>query len=224
MIILALLEDTTIEDVLKTFESFYVKKDYQNALLTLQNHKSELPAGLWNYNVGTVLAQELRLSEARFHFLIASKSGFESKELSQNKELVEEKLEIGRLEKPQTTQDYLIKGALFAEDGLLTTLSLLILVIGLWVLRRRADFKKIVFFLVLVISPIALNFWISSWSKAVVKIAQPLNEGPSVIFGNLGEIPAGVLVITRNEGEWDQVIYPSRFHGWIKNNELLKLE
>jgi hypothetical protein len=218
------LEDTTIEDVLKTFESFYLKKDYQNALQTLQSHKSEIPAGLWNYNVGTVMAQEQRLSEARFHFLQAAKFGFETKELSQNKELVEDKLEISRLEKPQSTQDYLVKAALIAQDGLLTTVSLLILVIGLWVLRRKADFKKIILFLVLVLTPIALNFWISSWSKAVVKIAQPLNEGPSVIFGNVGEVPAGVLVITRNEGEWHQVLFPSRFQGWIKNNELLKLE
>jgi hypothetical protein len=174
--------------------------------------------------MGTVLAQELRFSEARFHFLKATKSGFESKELSQNLDLVEEKLESVRLEKPQSTQDYLVKGALIAEDGLLTTLGLLILVSGLGILRRRADFKKIIFFLVLVLAPIALNFWISSWSKAVVKTAQPINEGPSVIFGNLGEIPAGVLIITRNEGEWHQILYPSRFQGWIKNNGLLKLE
>ncbi len=218
------MEDTTIEDVLKTFESFYLKKDYQNALLTLQKHKNEMPAGLWNYNMGTVMAQEQRLSEARYHFLKASKNGFESKELSQNQELVEEKLEITRLEKPQSTQDYLIKGSLIAEDGLLTTLSLIILVLGLWILRRRADFKKISFFLVLVLAPIALNFWISSWSKAVVKTPQPLNDGPSVIFGNVGEIPAGVLVITRKEGDWQQILYPSRFQGWVKNNGLLELE
>jgi hypothetical protein len=210
--------------VLKTFENFYVAKDYPNALLTLKEHKSELEPGVWHYNMGTVSAQMQRLGEARYHLLMASKSGFNNKELNQNLSLVEQKLDIKRLEQPLDTKDYIIKGSLLAQQGFLTFLSFAILLMGLWILKKKADFRKIVLFLVLVLAPIALNFWISSWPKAVATAAQPVNDGPSVIFGTTGELPPGVLIVLKGEGEWREIIYPSRFKGWIKSTDLLELE
>ncbi len=218
------MEDTTIEDVLKTFESYYGKQDYPNALLTLQEHKNEMSPGIWHYNMGTVFAKMDRLSEARFHFLMAQKRGLNSHSLNQNQKIVDDKLEINRLEKPQSTMDYLVKASLFAADGLLTTLSLLILFLGLWILKKQADVRKIILFLVLVLTPIGLNFWITSWHRAVIKNAVSVNDGPSVIFGPVAELPPGIMVVLKGEGEWLQVIYPSRFRGWIKNTELIELE
>ncbi len=81
-----------------------------------------------------------------------------------------------------------------------------------------------VVFLLLVLIPVGLNWWVKSWPYAVVVAPQAIQEGPSAIFPARGELPVGVLVITREMGEWEEVIYPSRFQGWIKKQGLKVLE
>jgi hypothetical protein len=217
-------EDTTIKDVLKTFEDFYLKKDYPNALLTLEKSGLDLSPGIKHYNLGTVHAQMQHWSEARFHFLKAEKEGFNNPALFQNEKLVEAKLDITRLEQPLNVSDYFIKYGNMASEGILTSLSLLFLVIGLWNMKKRAQLKVVGVFLPLMILSLVLNFWIKSWSWAIVGSPISLQDGPSSIFGNHGELPEGILIMTKQKGDWREVIYPSRFRGWIKNNGLKDLE
>jgi hypothetical protein len=218
------LEDTISKDVLKTFQDFYVQKDYANALLVLEKNQSDLAPGLWHYNVGTVKASEGRWAEARLHFLKARELGFKTHANESNLKLTEEKLEVGRLEKPLSTTDYLIKGALWAKEGAFTTISLLVLVIALWNLRRKKSFQMAAIYAVMMALPLLLNFWVNSWSRQIVIEPQLVQEGPSVIFGGKNELPAGVMVVTRHKGDWLEIIYPSRFAGWIKSAGLKAME
>jgi len=218
------LEDTTIADVLKTFETYYAQKDYVSALETLQKSKSEVPSMLWHYNMGTVLAKLENWPEARFHFLLAEKMGVSHKDLSLNKKIVESKLEINRIEKPISVTDYAVKGAQIASQGWLTSLSLVCLIVGLIKLKRGASLKGLALFLFLVLAPLMLNFWIKSWPISVITKALVIREGPSVIFPEKGELPVGVLVMTKEAGDWCEIYYPSRFQGWIKKNDLKVLE
>jgi hypothetical protein len=218
------LEDTTIEDVLKTFEDFYIQKDYGNALLTLKKYGQEIPPGLLNYNLGIVYGKIDNWPMARFHFLQSERAGFWSDGLTQNLLLAEQKLEIGKLEKPLSTSDILVKSALFVSNGLLTSLSFMMLLAGLMLLKKKPSVLKSLVIATLVALPVVLNFWINSWPKAVVTESQVIIEGPSQIFTPLGELNPGVMVIVRQEGEWLKIIYPSRFSGWIKNKGLMKLE
>ena len=64
-----ILEDTTIADVLKTFEDYYTKKDYLNALLVLQKGGKEISPKVKHYNLGTVYAKMQNWPMARYHFL-----------------------------------------------------------------------------------------------------------------------------------------------------------
>lgn len=217
-------EDTTIEDVLKTFEDFYVKKDYSNALLTLEKHASELPSGLLHYNLGTVHLKMEHLGLARYHFLMAREKGFSQPELNQNQKMLEKRLEVERLEKPLNTSDYLIKASLFAKEGILTSVGLVILLVGLMVLRKSASVSKILLWCLIMAIPVGLNFWIETWPLMVVTRTQVLAEGPSAIFRETGEVPEGLMVFAKDEGEWKEVIYPSRYSGWVKSEALKKLE
>lgn len=219
-----LWEDTTIENALKTFEDFYLKKDFPNALLTLEKNQDQIEQGLWHYNMGTVLGEMNNWPMARFHFILAEASGLHSKELSQNQQLAEEKLEVSRLEKPLDSSDYLIKASMVLSEGPLITLSLVFLVIGLWLLKKVPSIKRAAVFLLAVLSPLALDFWIDSWPRKIVTNVVPIYEGPSALFGVKGELPSGVLLLTNTKGEWEKVIYPSRFEGWIKTEGLKRLE
>jgi hypothetical protein len=209
---------------LKTFEDFYLKKDYPNALSTLEKQQTEIDIGLWHYNMGTVLGQMNNWPTARFHFIMAHKSGLNSKELNQNKELVEEKLEISRLEQPLATSDYLIKASMIAADGPLLTLGFIFLVTGLWLLKKTPTLKSAALFVVAVATPLMLDLWIESWPRKIVITKKEIYEAPSVLFGTKGELPQGLMIMTNTKGDWEEIIFPSRFSGWIKPDGLKRLE
>lgn len=183
-----------------------------------------MDSGLWHYNMGTVLGEMNNWPLARFHFILAEEKGMDSKDLQQNKTLAEKQLEIQRLEQPLDTSDYLIKASLVAAQGPLVTLSLLLLVVGLWLLKKAPTFKSAVLFVMTVSSPLLLDLWIDSWPKKIVTTVKPIYEAPSALFEIRGEMPAGVMVLTNKKGEWEEVIFPSRFSGWIKSDGMKTLE
>ena len=210
--------------MLKTVEDLYAKKDFAGALRELEAHKSDISEGLWHYNMGTVQAGLQNWPLARFHLLKAEGTGFVSPEVLQNLEVVEEKLEVKRLEKPLGLSDYLVKGSLYASDGLLTTLALVIFLVGMINLRKSRDLKKLEILAVTVLFVLGINWWIRSWPVSITTSSQAIFDGPSGIFSAKEELPAGVMVITSDEGEWQKVMYPSRFQGWIKNTGLKELK
>lgn len=218
------LEDTTIEDVLKTFEGHYVKKQYEEALQFLLKHKGQISSELLDYNLGTVYAQLGNYPLSRYYLLMAEQKGFKTKQTYQNLKYIEEKLEVSRLEKPLTIQDYLIKTGLAVSDGFLLTLSLVVLIIGLVILKKKRSLLSISIFGLAVILPILLNLWINSWNQSIITKTTSLYSGPSAIFETSGEIPAGVRVLIKGDTEWKEILYPSRFHGWIKNSDFKRLE
>lgn len=218
------MEDTTIENMLKTVESAFAQQDYQGALKILEKHQQEISPGIWHYNVGTVHGKLGNYPLSRYHLMMADENGLSTKEVISNRNLVEEKLDIARYEKSISWSDYLIKAGMTSSQGLLTSLSLLLIVTALITFWKKQQFKIFSVFLALGIVVMGLNWWIHTWNRSIVLMAQPLHEGPSAIFAAKDEVPVGVLVVTVEKEGWLQIIYPSRFHGWIKNSGLKELE
>ncbi len=218
------MEDTTIEDMLKTVESSFAQKDYPEALKILEASKSQIPSGLWHYNMGTVFGKMGNYPLARFHLLKAEAEGFKSKEAIANRELVESKLEIEKIETPITTSDYLVKGGMIAAQGLLGMLSLCLIIGALFTLWKKNSLKIFSLVVLPAFLLIGLNVWISNWNRQIVMNPKPIFEGPSAIFEARNEIPAGVMVVVRENEGWLQIIFPSRYQGWIKPDGLKELK
>lgn len=217
------MEDTTIEDVLKTVENLYAQKDYQKALETLTAHKSEISNGVWHYNVGTVYGKLENWPMARYHLMLADWNGLSSKDVIANKKFVEAKLGVEKLERPIAPSDYLVKNGIEASQGILTSVSLLVVLVGLVFFWKKRNIRTLVASLVVCGMIAGLNIWIHSWDKLIVTSTQIIKDGPSDIFGPRDEIPPGLMIVGRKKGAWIEVIYPSRFQGWIKDNGLKEL-
>jgi hypothetical protein len=218
------LEDTTIKDVLKTVQTFYAQKDYEKALLTLKENQAKIPEGLWHYNMGTIYGKMEEYPLARYHFLLADKKGYNNEELLSNKELVEEKLQVEKLEQSYSTTDFFLKAGLAARDGIFTLLGLILVLAGLISLWKKTGFKvwgSLFFIAVFVIS---LNWWVDLLDKRIVIEGQAIQEGPSAIFRATDELPVGIMLITTEKNGWLKIIYPSRFEGWIKDKGLRELK
>lgn len=218
------MEDTTIEDVLKTVGDLYNQKKYQDALKTLEANQESIGSGIWHYNVGTVLGKLENYPLARYHLLMAENEGFTIQEVSLNKKLIESKLDIVKYEKAYSIRDYFIKGAIGASQGILTTLSFLLvifIIINLW---KKSNIKTISVLIVSILFTLGLNWWIHTWNKVIVLSSQSIQDGPSAIFPVREELPTGVMLVASREGDWLKIIYPSRFQGWIKNKGLKELK
>lgn len=218
------MEDTINETVLETFADNFAKGDFPNAQIELEKVQEKISPGLWHFNMGTVKAKLMNPAEARFHFIEARLNGFTDEHLSLNLDLVEAQLEVKTLEKPLGVQDFVMKAGMWGQNGFFTMLSLLILVTGMIILKKERKYSVLILTLTLAAIPFGLQFWVKSWDKYISVATHEVREGPSAIFGSRGELPPGVLLITRKSGEWLEVIYPSRFQGWIKNVGLKELE
>lgn len=218
------MEDTTIEDVLKTVEALYAQKDYQKALETLAANKGKISESVWNYNVGTVYGKLENWPMARYHLTLAEWEGLSSKEVISNKNFVESKLDTQKLERPLSPSDYFVKGGIASSQGILSSLSLLIVLIGLAVFWKKKSIKALGASLAMAAIVVGLHFWIHSWDKMIVVTTQAIKEGPSEIFGQRDELPVGLMVVGTKKGDWFEIIYPSRFQGWIKDSGLKELK
>lgn len=218
------MEDTTIEDVLKTFEDFYANKDYEKALLTLKTQGEAFAPEILHYNLGTVYAQMENLPLARFHLIKAQDLRLASDVVQQNLKIVEEKLDVQRLESATSAQDHMVQISSKLTGGILNSLSLVLLIIGILMLKQKRTATRMLAFIFMVSLPWAYNFWVRSWPRAIVLEPEEVREGPSQIFSPVAELPAGVLVIFEEHGNWRKITYPNRFRGWIKSQSLKELE
>lgn len=217
------MEDTTIEDMLKTIENSFAQKDYPETLKILEANKSQMPPGLWHYNMGTVHGKLGNYPLARFHFLKAESEGFNSKEVMTNRELVEKKLDIERSESSVSTSDYLVRGGMTAAQGILSMFSLFLIIAAIFTLWKRNSLKIFSSVLLPALILIGLNIWIKNWNRQIVITPQPIFEGPSAIFEARNEIPSGVMVVVVEKDGWLQIIYPSRYQGWVKPEGMKEL-
>jgi hypothetical protein len=182
-----------------------------------------MDSGVWNYNMGLVNAQLKNLPLARYHLLEAKKLGAETSELTSSIALVESQLNVSRLETPINGSDQLINIAMTLSEGPLITISLVFLIIGLWLIKRMSSYKSVLITLAMVITPLGLNYWVANLPMKIVLNDQIILEGPSQLFPRRGEVPAGVLIVTRPKGEWEEIIFPARFGGWIRSSGLRTL-
>ena len=203
------MEDTTIEGVLKTVASLYSQKNYGEALKLLESNKAEISSGVWHYNMGTIYAKTENLPLARFHLIMAEELGLTNKDQASNLEMVEVKLGVDKNESALSTSDYLIKGSLKASEGILTAVGLLLIVLAV---------------ILLALSCTGLNLWIHSWKRMIVIEPRVIQEGPSAIFREQGELPVGTMIIVKAQGDWLNIVYPSRYEGWVKSNGFKELE
>ena len=218
------MEDTINKDMLKTAEALYHQGDYQGALRVLENHQVQLPKGLWHYNMGTILAKLEKLPLSRYHFIMADNGGYTNKDLIKNKLIVEEKLDVPRNEKSLTISDHFISGSLEATHGIFTTISLFLILTGIFLSIRKSNLKSMKFPLVLSLFFLIFNFWVINWEKYLVMENQKIHDGPSSIFLTNQELPSGVMIVVDEKEGWLKILYPSQYKGWIKNAGIRSLK
>jgi hypothetical protein len=209
---------------LKTFENLYKEKQYSQALEYLKNHQSEFPLSIYHHNLSAVFFQLKEFPLSRYHLIKAESYGLTDGLVFQNKSLINRELDLERLERPINISDYVYKFSMNFENGGFATLSLGIILIGTLVLFRLRNLKSGLIVSLLAIVPLIFQLWTSSLDRYISKNEVKLFDGPSGIFETDKLLPMGVLLIVKEHEDWLEVVYPSRFEGWVNHKNLIKVK
>lgn len=215
-------EDTTIETVLEAFEEYLNKGEVIKAKEILNSNQQHLESSVYFFNLGRVYAADKNWPEARIAFLKSQKM-LARKETLSNLEIIEKQMVIAELESPRSIKDYLVNSTYFLGTEMVLTINLLLLVGGLWMIQKSKDIRKLITIATMILLLSALSLWTHYWPWAVAENEIHVYHGPSEIFEKVELIPQGMKFLGLEKDSWIHVIYPSRFEGWIKKENISEL-
>ncbi len=201
----------------------YKQKQYRQAFDFLEAHKNEIDPLLYHFNMSNVLIGLDNMPKARFHLLKAESISSYEKSFYPLKEKIDESLDLERLESAVTAQDYFYKTFLALQGQGFLSLSLIFLICGLFIIKKVKTLKIWFVLSLIVMTPSLLNLWVNNWSKYISNEEIKLSSGPSAVFLTERSIPSGILLIGKDYDGWLKIQYPSRFQGWVKKSQILRV-
>ena len=213
--------DTPVQSV---FEDLYLKKDYKGASNYLLQNKQQLSSGIFHYNLGTVYSKLGDFPAARFHLEKAIKEGYINSASLNNLTFVKAQLQVDDISTSVALPDQMMNVALTIPPAAYLSLTLLLVLLGLVLLKSKRLFKKIsigIFILIALTPMLFSEFYISKINYAIAFKDISLYEGPSKIFSEKGKVHAGSKVILGEYKEgWFYVKFPLSLTGWINKDQL----
>ncbi len=207
-----------------SFEALYVKKDYKGAVNYLLRNKQSLNSGIFHYNLGTVYSKLGDYPAARFHFEKAIKEGYINSSALNNLGYVKSQLQVDDLSTSSMLADELMNAALTVPSSAYVTITLILLLAGMLMVKAKKIKRKVTMALgiLIVATPVLFSqFYLEKVNYAVTFKDIPLYEGPSKIFSEKGKVRAGSKIILGEFKEgWFYVKFPISLAGWINKDQL----
>lgn len=208
----------------ESFEKYYIKKDYKNAINTLIKTSKAYDSGIYHYNLGTAYTQLNEYPIARFHFEKSINAGFSGLALENNLKIVKNYLQTEEVENSGDVLDFVTNfGVEFPRSAFITLIILILFVSLKFVFVDKVLNKfRLCIALILLFIPFGIKFfYINTLKVAVVFQESPLLEGPSKIFEEKNKVKAGTKIILDNSNkDWVHIKNPRSLSGWIKKDNL----
>ncbi len=208
----------------KIFEDFYVKNDFKAAASYLIQNKQQLKSGIFHYNLGTVYSKMGDMAAARFHLEKAIKDGHINSSTLNNLSFVKTQLQVDDLSTSSNLYDQVMNSALAFPSSAYLTLTLVLVLAAMVLLRMKKIIGRISFAICLVFALVPIYFstiYLKDINYAIAFKDIPIYEGPSKIFSEKGKVRAGSKMILGEFKEgWFYVKYPISLAGWVGKDQL----
>jgi hypothetical protein len=218
----------TTEKLIKPFEDFYSKGNWDEAVKLLEPHAAH--NGWVAYNLGVVYLKKNQLATARYYFELAKKDHFAQNLVDKNIQFTTTQLGTSVVERGdlwQQSKDFFFQPLVWQCCNILSVALCLYLFYGFWK-QKFETLKKMVLSLSVLFIVLCLQvshyFYEDHAQYAIVTEEATLYEGPSDLFAPLGKLPQGLkvqLTETRDH-EWVYISKPTDFVGWAKWSPSLK--
>ncbi|MBC7428787.1 MAG: tetratricopeptide repeat protein [Bacteriovorax sp.] len=207
-----------------SFDELYLKKDYKGAAQYLLKNKQQIDSGIFHYNLGTVYSKMGDHAIARFHLEKAIQEGYINSASLNNLTYVKSQLQVDDLTTSTSFPDELISTATSIPAAGYISMTLVLVVFFVLLIRLKKIEKKWVMIVLMILSltPFLFsNFYVKNINYAVALQDIPLYEGPSKIFNEKGKVRAGSkIVVGQFKDGWFQVEFPISLSGWINKDQL----
>lgn len=207
-----------------SFDELYIKKDFKGAAQYLLDNKQQFDSGTFHYNLGTVYSKMGDQAPARFHLEKAIQEGYINNSSINNLSFVRSQLQVDDLSTSTSIPDQIINAASAIPNAGYYSLTLLLILIFMVMIRFGKIQKKWVMAVVFLfaLTPVLFsNFYVKNINYAVALKDIPLYEGPSKIFTEKGTVRAGSKIVLGQFKEgWFYVEFPISLSGWISKDQL----
>jgi hypothetical protein len=219
-----LMADFNTDEILKSLEELYLKKNYEEASTLLIKNKSDLDTGLFHYNLGTVYAKWGNLAAGRYHIEKSIKSGFVNSASLNNNQFIKEQLALDDLNTSKSLNDQWMDFSLALPLGayFLFALTLSLIAVGWKKFNKDVNSYVLAFLLILGVAPLTYKLTVvDKVNYAVLLEEGAVREGPSRIFDQKAALNPGTkVIITKYDNGWYFISNPIHLSGWIERKNL----
>lgn len=218
------MENTSTADILKSLEELYLKGSFDEAMGLLIKNKSLFNNSDYHYNLGTILVKNNDLGAGRYNFEMALKESQFNTLARNNLEFLMTKLQANDLSTSTVfTDKFLNKSMQLGTDIVLSfSLILVLIVLSLYKFKKIINKRILAILVVISLMPSAAHYFIKSKYKIAIALSdQKILEGPSGVYGAIGDLDAGAKIILGEENkQWIMIEYPRHYAGWVKKDLL----
>lgn len=216
------MENSSPESTLKLFETHYLSGDYKSAKTLLLQNKDSFDSKVFHYNLGTLYLKDKEFAVGRYHLEKAIKDGFLNTRILNNLDVAKDNLGVAQIENNIQFGDQVFENVITTPLSIYFSITLLLFFIVIFLKRFFKNKIVMVFVLLVCLCPLVMSVLAGrQYSTAIALKAIIVKEGPSDIFQNKAEIPAGIkLIVKKPKDGWFFVDHPKVFSGWIKGKNL----
>jgi hypothetical protein len=213
-----------INSNLKSLESLYLKGDYDAAIQMQKEMGEAFSPGHLYYNLGTLNLKKGDMAAGRYFLELSKKHDFNSSMVAHNLGVAKKSLEVAEIGTEDNLLNNIVNYGLEASGVNYLTLTLLLAMISLFLLRMRFIKKKLLILSLFLISLFPYGFY--KFYLSNIKFAISLNvaeiyEGPSEIFSKIGSVrPGEKVLIGEQHNGWLYISYPKSLNGWVNKTKL----
>ncbi|HLW55969.1 MAG TPA: SH3 domain-containing protein, partial [Bacteriovoracaceae bacterium] len=89
--------------------------------------------------------------------------------------------------------------------------------------KKSKNLRHFLMITVVMVMLSGLSLWTRHWPWSVAEQEVDVYHGPSEIFDKVQVVPKGIKFLGLEKDSWIKIIYPSRFEGWVKKENISEL-
>ncbi len=217
------MENTNTVSLLKSLESTYLDKKYDETYNMFLKNKGLFDSGIYHYNLGTLHLKQANYAVGRFHLEKSLKDGFINIRSVNNLKYSLEKLNLTE-EGNNSPLDGVVQKSLEVSSlsYLTVSLSLVLLILFLYKLKIIRRFSILIFLLIISATPFIISkLYLESKTFAIVLKDTTLREGPSGVYPETKVLEAGRKIVVKElDNDYFLIHSPKEYTGWIKKFDI----
>ena len=218
------MENNTTATTVLPLEQLYAQGQYSQFITKVMEAQSQYSPAQYHMMLGSAYAKKGDLAVGRYHLEKAKQLGFHGTDLSNNLAAIKQRLKVQDLSTSKSTSDQFTYYMCRIPRELYWSSSLILGAMALYFILK-SNFKRwalCAIILLLATLPTIYERTVVSQTHFAVSLQEGhVSEGPSKIFGDKINLPAGAMVVIgRSVDNWVFIEAPLIYSGWVDRSLL----